>query len=117
MNGFADVKVNLFKPVAFNEHKRDRWWDVIRVLVFNGMVVMSRTDFERAVFHVITLCLFEVKWWPGGSKQSQELLWVFPSRVLYSPDLPAIVVLFSGTKKPRIAQAAVLPACGSFDAP
>lgn len=57
------------------------------------------------------------KWWPGGSKQLQELLWVFPLRVLHSPDLPAIDPRISSAKKPHFSRGAVLPACRSFEAP
>ena len=80
---------------------------------------MTFTDFQLALFHDIAPCAyFELKAMGGQEVRNshKNCSGYFP-KVLYSPDLPTLTGRFSGKKIPRLVRVAVMPACGSFDAP
>ncbi len=80
-----DVEPGLLQPGTFE--KKEGCYSVAAVgLALQRVIPMTFTDFQLALFHDgASLCLFRIKsnGWSGGSKQPQELLWVFPEGVVF----------------------------------
>ena len=78
---------------------------------------MGLSYFECAVFHDFTLCLFEDSVVVRRFETVTSTALGISLTGIVFPRPPGQSGAISGTKKPLLAQAAVLPACGSFDAP